>query len=88
MKVLGSKQYWYTRYQELKASLEQKGPATFFWTVSSVDNYWPELYSLLPHPTETKFNITHGTRVNEVIKNPHITDWFFHSKLKDFVNYW
>ena len=27
-------------------------------------------------------------RVNAVIKNPHITDWFFHSKLKDFVNFW
>ena len=85
-KVLGSKQYWYTRYQELKALLEQKGPATFFWTVSSADNYWPELHSLLPHDTQT--DLTHGMRVNAVIKNPHITDWFFHSKLKDFVNFW
>ena len=85
-KVLGSKQYWYTRYQELKALLEQKGPATFFWTVSSADNYWPELHSLLPHGTQT--DITHSTRVNGVIKNPHLTDWFFHSKLKDFVNFW
>ena len=84
--VLGSKQYWYTRYQELKALLEQKGPATFFWTVSSADNYWPELHSLLPH--NTQIDVTHGMRVNAVIKNPHITDWFFHSKLKDFVNYW
>ena len=47
--LLGSKQYWYTRYQELKALLQQKGPATFFWTVSSADNYWPELHSLMPH---------------------------------------
>ena len=85
-KVLGSKQYWYTRYQELKALLEQKGPATFFWTVSSADNYWPELHSLLPHNTQT--GITHSMRVNAVIKSPHITDWFFHSKLKDFVTYW
>ena len=28
--VLGSKQYWYTTYNELKALLEQKGPATLF----------------------------------------------------------
>ena len=53
-KVLGSKQYWYTRYQELKALLEQKGAATFFWTVSSADNYWPELHSLLPHNRQTE----------------------------------
>ena len=85
-KVLGSKQYWYTRCQELKALLEQKGPATFFWTVSSADNYWPELHSLLPHSTQTE--VTHGMRANAVIKNPHVTDWFFHSKLKDFVNFW
>ena len=85
-KVLGSKQYWYTRYQELKSLFEQKEPAAFFWTVSSAENYWPELHSLLPHPTET--NVTHGMRVHTVVKSPHITDWFFHSKLKDFVNYW
>ena len=85
-KVLGSKQYWYTRYQELKALLEQKGPATFFWTVSSADNYWPELHSLMPHNRQTE--VTHGMRVNAVINNPHITDWFFYSKLKDFVTYW
>ena len=41
-KLLGSRQYWYTRYQELKALLEQKGAATFFWTVSSADNYYIE----------------------------------------------
>lgn len=27
-------------------------------------------------------------RVKAVIDNLHITDWFFQSKLKDFVNYW
>ena len=48
-KLLGSKQYWYTRYQELKALLEQKGAATFF---TSADNYWPELHSLQPHHTQ------------------------------------
>ena len=85
-KVLGSRQYWYSRYQELIALLEQKGPATFFWTVSSADNYWPELHSLMPHSRQTE--VTHGMRVKAVINNPHITDWFFHSKLKDFVTYW
>ena len=44
----GSKQYWFSHYQELKALLQQKGAATFFWTVSSADNYWPQLHSLMP----------------------------------------
>ena len=71
-KVLGSKQYW---YQELKALLQQKGPATFFWTVSIVDNYWPELHSLMQHNPQA--GNTHSMRVNAVINNPHITDFFF-----------
>ena len=27
-------------------------------------------------------------RVQAVINNPHITDWFFHLKLRDFVTFW
>ena len=34
-KIQGSSQYWYQRHQELKCLLEQMGPPTFFWTVSS-----------------------------------------------------
>lgn len=33
-------------------------------------------------------NDTHSMRVNAVITNPHITDWFFHMKLSDFVHHW
>ena len=82
-KIQGSRQYWYARYQELKTLLEQKGSPTFFWTVSSADNYWPELHSLMPHASNDE--VTHPMRVNAVINNPHITDWFFHAKLTDFV---
>ena len=84
-KIQGSKQYWYARYQELKTLLEQKGSPTFFWTVSSADNYWPELHSLMPHASND--DMTHAMRVNAVISNPHITDWFFHAKLTDFVQH-
>ena len=85
-KVQGSKQYWFSRYQELKALLQQKGSATFFWTVSSADNYWPQLHSLMPKGGGTP--VTHHARVNNVINNPHIADWFFHAKLTDFVKHW
>jgi hypothetical protein len=44
-KVQGSSLYWFQRHQELRALLEQKGPPTLFWTVSSADNYWPELHN-------------------------------------------
>lgn len=49
-KILGSNQYRFQRHQELHALLDQKGPPTFFWTVSSADMYWPELHKLLAPP--------------------------------------
>lgn len=83
-KVQGSNQYWYQRYQELRALLDQKGPPTFFWTVSSADTYWPELHNLMMHPSGAQ--LTHQMRVQAVINNPHITDWYFSYKLSDYLN--
>ena len=85
-KVSGTDQYWFQRYLELKSLLEQKGIPTCFWTVSSADTYWPQLHSLMPHSqTET---ISHSARTQAVVDIPHLTDWFFCNKLKDFVNHW
>ena len=83
-KVQGSRQYWYQRYQELLALMEQKGAPTFFWTVSAADNYWPDLQRLLQQDP----NVRHAVRVQAVISNPHVTDWFFTSKLQKFVEHW
>lgn len=66
-KVQGSSQYWYQRCHELRALIEQKGPPTFFWTVSSADNYWPELHKLMPHSDNEP---SHSMRVQAVITNP------------------
>ena len=85
-KVQGSNQHWYQCHQELRALLDQKGPPTFFWTVSSADTYWPELHNLMMHPTGAQ--PTHQMRVQAVINNPHITDWYFSSKLSDWIDHW
>lgn len=85
-KLPGTHQYWFQRYLELRSLLEQKGAATFFWTVSSADTYWPDLHALMPHlHTE---QLTHQMRIQAVIGNPHLTDWYFCNRLKDFVNHW
>ena len=84
-KVQGSHPYWFQRYCELRTLIEQKGPPTFFWTVSSADNHWPELHSLMPHPPNAE---DYSTRIHAVIDNPHITDWFFTTKLTDWVQHW
>ena len=85
-KIHGSHPYWFQRYTELRSLIEQKGPPTFFWTVSSADTFWPELHKLLPHTTGT--NLDHNSRICAVIDNPHITDWFFYTKLTDWVQHW
>ena len=85
-KVQGTNQYWFQRLQELRALLDQKGPPAFFWTVSAADNYWPELHKLMPSSGVSA--VSHSTRVTSVIENPYVADWFFTSKLADFIPHW
>lgn len=84
-KVQGSSQYWFQRYLELKPLLEQMGPPTFFWTVSAADCHWPELHNLLTHRSNPP---TYSHRVQAIIDQPHLTDWYFTSKLSDFLQCW
>lgn len=84
-KVQGSSQYWYKQYNELHTLIEQKGPPTFFWTVSSAENYRPELHKLMPHSESSK--TTDNICVHTVIDNLHITDWFFTSKMSNWVQH-
>ena len=79
-KVQGPLPYWLRQYGELHTLIEQKGPPTFFWTVSSADNCWPELHKLLPHSSQN-FETNHSGHVHAVIDNPHLTDWFFCTKI-------
>ena len=87
-KVQGSSQYWYQCYQELGLCSNEKGPPTFFWTVSSADNYWPELHRLMPHPDPAITQLTHSMRMQADISNPHLTDWYFTSRLSNWVQHW
>ena len=48
--------------------------------VSAADYHWPELHKLLPHATEPP---TLSMRIQAIIDYPHITDWFFTTKLSD-----
>ena len=84
-KIQGSSQNWYQWYQELQSLLEQKDFPPFYWTVSSADNHWPDLHKLLSHSTSSP---SRAERRQAVIDCPHITDWYFSSKLQDFVQHW
>ena len=40
----------------------------------------------MAHPPGTP--TTHQMRVQAVINNPHITDWYFSSKLSHWITHW
>jgi hypothetical protein len=82
--VQGTKQYWYQRSLELRALIESKGTPTFFWTVSAADTYWPQLHELMPHDP----NPTHSKKIQAVINNPHLADWYFTQRLSDLIKQW
>ena len=87
-KVSGTDQYWFQRYLELKSLLEhaERHPNLFLDCLLCRHLHWPQLHSLMPHSqTET---ISHSARTQAVVDIPHLTDWFFCNKLKDFVNHW
>ena len=68
---------------ELLALCDQRGYPTFYVTVGTADNYWPDLQCLLQQPE----GATHGVRVQAVINQPHLTDWFFAAKLPQFIQH-
>ena len=83
--VTGSHSYWHKVKEDLKAIIHHVGPPTFFFTFSYADMHWPELHSLFSVNSES---ITSQTRRQNVIDNPHITDWFFTQRFESFVKHW
>lgn len=71
--LTGSNAYWFKAREDLKAIVHHVGPPTFFFTFSAADMHWPELHALF---TSGSNKTTENKRQN-VINNPHVTDWFF-----------
>ena len=82
--ITGSNAYWHKAKEELKAIIAHAGAPTFFFTFSSADMHWPELHALFGNPLGD--SSTDNKRQN-VINNPHITDWFFTQRLESFIKY-
>ena len=72
--ITGSNAYWHKAKEDLKAIIAHAGAPTFFFTFSSADMHWPELHAIFGNSVSN--NSTDNKRQN-VINNPHITDWFF-----------
>ena len=83
--ITGSNAYWHKAKEDFKAIIAHAGAPTFFFTFSSADMHWPELHALFGNPLGD--SSTDNKRQN-VINNPHITDWFFTQRLESFIKYW
>ena len=83
--VTGSVAYWHRVREDLKAIIDNKGVPTNFFTFSVADMHWPELHSLFNCQTD---QLTNEERRQNVIKNPHIVDWFFTKRIESFIKYW
>ena len=83
-KIQGTKQYWYQRYQELKALITQKGAPTFFFTFSAADNVRPDLHRLLQEPNNAVPSIR--IRLSLTILTSQMLSLFH--RLDEFCSHW
>jgi len=80
----GSRQYWSSRYKELKQMIEQLGLPTFFLTLSFADYHYEDLYRLLT--TKEVSTLTERERMDLLQKNPGTVDAFFAHRVDTFLN--
>ncbi|XP_046856025.1 uncharacterized protein LOC124449122 [Xenia sp. Carnegie-2017] len=87
--IAGSNAYWNRVQEELKAIITNVGSPTLFFTFSSADMHWPELHALFNANVDCESShTTNETRRQNVIKNPHLVDWFFTQRLESFIKHW
>ena len=81
--VTGTNAYWNQVKQQLRATINQVGSPTIFWTLSCADFHWPEFHSLF-----SGNNPTNDELRQNVIANPHILTWLFTQRTESFVKWW
>ena len=83
--ILVTNAYWHKAKEDLKAIISHVGAPTFFFTFSSADMHWPDLHALF---SSSLSDTTPESKRQNVINNPHITDWFFTQRLENFIKHW
>jgi len=82
--VSGTNAYWNDIKAKLKATINQVGAPTIFWTLSCAEFHWPEFHALF---SDNEISSPETLRSN-VINNPHILDWIFTLRVEKFVKHW
>lgn len=77
-----TKPYWTTRCSELLDMVTQLGPPTVFFTFSSADFHWPDVYRLLNLNVK---DLTVKEKMQLISENPKVFDTFFTMRSKYFL---
>ncbi|EXX54637.1 uncharacterized protein LOC113214878 [Rhizophagus irregularis DAOM 181602=DAOM 197198] len=81
----GTRQFWNGRRCELFDMIKQIGPEGLdFFTFSAADLHWPKLHKLMSSNGNSE-TLAKNHQQN-IIDNPHITDWFFYKRFEIFFN--
>lgn len=75
---------WQKRSGELLDMVATLGTPTLFFTLSSADLHWPELWNYLA-PGLDQNTLTSTQRYDLIRQNPLIVDWFFHKRAEHYV---
>lgn len=79
--IPGTSSYWQSTHNDLTAIIESKGPPHIFFTHSYADFYDPFLHEFLKIPANSPRNVIH----RKLRKYPHLVNWFFIQKFKEFA---
>ena len=82
--VTGTNAYWNQAKEQLKATINQVGAPTIFWTPSCTEFHWQEYHALFSTDDKVDPNILR----ENIINNPHLIDWFFTIRVENFVKHW
>jgi len=84
-RMRGTDAYWRREGEKLMALFVDAGPPTFFITLTSADDQWPELHQLIAGSNMT--SNTAAQRRSNVINNPHLADEYFYHRATTFIQH-
>ncbi|KAK3923346.1 ATP-dependent DNA helicase [Frankliniella fusca] len=82
-RIKSTKAFWRSKCSELEDMVKQIGPPTIFFTLSSADFHWKDLYRLLGQ--EDSSQLSYNEKSNLLSENPLIVTTFFKARIQYFL---
>ena len=94
--ITGSDAYFAKAKRELESLMQEKGMPTVWFTLSAADNHWKDLHKLAvsdalaarfqQQQSQLSQKKKAAKRRKWIKKNPHIVDYYFHLRTKQFFS--